>query len=175
MLLVACILQGPVQGNHGALRGFGMSLRDPSDGTVHARFYADEAAEVPDPVGFLRIATRRKIQVRSLSLEVRDLRDLANVLRQVGESASGRRLPIEASDFQLRELGGQQALLVATRLRVLRDGRLVLDGDCSVQTPLGRREFKKGILQPEKSGELILTLAGSDPTQSERISVGPFH
>jgi hypothetical protein len=174
-MFVAVVLLGPVHGGHGTLHGFGMSLRFPRDGRVHARFSADAAAEVPDPVGFLRIATRTKLQIRSLLVEVEDFRELADVLLQVGQSFSGRRLPVEATDFQLRELGGQQPVLVAARLRILRDGRLVLDGECSVQTPLGRREFKKAILHPEKSGELILTLSGSDPTQSEQISVGPNH
>ena len=114
-------------GELGSLRGFGMSLRDAIGGKLRARIATENVVAVPDPIGFLQIANRNKIQIKSLSLEVRSLRDLGNVIFQVAKYLSERRLPLDVNGFEVKELSTSRTVLAAERLRLLRSGQIVLN------------------------------------------------
>ena len=158
-------------GELGSFHGFGMSLRDTIDGELRARIAAADIVAVPDPIGFLRIANRKKIQIKSLSLEIRSLRDLGNIIFQVSEYFSKRRLPIDVNGFEVKCLSNSRIIITAQRLRLLRGGEIIIDGECTLYIRNQRLGFKKGILHQEKSGKMTLQYRDPHSKADELISV----
>jgi hypothetical protein len=148
-----------------------MSLRDTIDGELRARIAAADIVAVPDPIGFLRIANRKKIQIKSLSLEIRSLRDLGNIIFQVSEYFSKRRLPIDVNGFEVKCLSNSRTIITAERLRLLRGGEIIIDGECTLYIRNQRLGFKKGILHQEKSGKMTLQYRDPHSKADELISV----
>jgi len=148
-----------------------MSLRDAIGGELRARIAAEDVFAVPDPIGFLRVANRKKIQIKSLSLEVRSLRDLGNVIFQVSEYFSKRRLPIDVNGLEVKYLNNSRPVLAAKRLRLLRGGQIILDGECTLLIGTQRLEFTKGILHQEKLGVFTIKCQNPNSKADEQISV----
>lgn len=135
-----------------------ISLREPGSNDLRARFVAKHVAETPDPIGFLQVAARKKITVHNLTVEVRSPRELSKALLQMREALSSRRLPLDVRRLEVTNVSTGQQMLLAERFQMLRDGRMVLDGDCSAMSGSRRIAFNRATLHPQGADSLTLRL-----------------
>jgi hypothetical protein len=153
----ALILLFPVQ-NHlpiGVTKGVGFSFRDGYGETI-ARVRIEEFNLKPRSVGFINIFGRYELIVKNIVIEVSGERSVLSACKRLQDCNEKSLKNIKCYNFKIVDCITKIPIVTADEA-YLRDGQMVIEGNCILTGKLGRQMFDSAVV--EISGEeLIYTI-----------------